>query len=257
MLTRTFLHLPKVGYLTERRLWAEGLESWEDVLAADRPPRGFSARRFAEAQRVLETSRRSLERREHRFFAEALAPCDHWRALSDFSDRRAFLDIETTGLGAGARVTVIGLYDGKRVRTYVAGDNLDSFCEDLDQFSLIVTFNGASFDVPFLCRCLAGMPRDFLHVDLRYPLKRLGLSGGLKSIERRLGLARAGDLADLSGEDAVRLWHEYLAGNEASLELLVRYNAADVENLETLVDWAYPRLWAQTWGAAEEGAERG
>ena len=153
------------------------------------------------------------------------------------------------------RVTVIGLYDGTRVRTYVAGDNMACFCEDLSEFPLIVTFNGASFDLPFLCRRFAEMPRDFLHVDLRWVLRRLGQTGGLKQIERRLGLSRAGDLADLSGEDAVRLWREYAAGDERALELLVRYNAADVENLEVLLDWAFPLLWEQT-RAGLEGEAR-
>lgn len=256
MLTRTFLHLPKIGPVTERKLWADGVDTWEDALNTASPPPGFSRPRWSEVQRVLEESRRSLERREHRFFASVLPPGEHWRAAPEFSARRAFLDIETTGMGAGARVTVVGLYDGARVRTYVAGDNLGCFCADLSEFSLVVTFNGASFDLPFLCRCMSGMPRDFLHVDLRWLLRRLGHTGGLKQIERRLGLARADDLAGLSGDDAVRLWDEYLAGDESALELLVRYNAADVENLEILLDWALPRLWERTraglGGAARE-----
>jgi uncharacterized protein YprB with RNaseH-like and TPR domain len=251
MLTHTFVHLPRVGHVTERRLWQVGLYDWERALDCRQAPGGFSAQRWAGAQRLLEESRRCLERREHRFFAQNLAPADHWRALPEFSDRRVFLDIETTGMGPWAQITLIGMYDGQRSQTYVAGENLNDFCEDLDQYAMVVTFNGATFDLPFLCRCFSGMPRDFLHVDLRYALRRLGLNGGLKAIERRLGLARETDLAGLSGEDAARLWREYSAGDERALELLVRYNVADVENLETLVEWAYPRLRQQATSNAQ------
>ncbi len=235
--------------MTEKRLWEAGLEDWDLALDCREAPRGFSGARWAEAQRSLEESRQNLERREHRFFARTLASAEHWRALPEFSNRRAFLDIETTGMGSWAQVTVVGLYDGQRTRSYIAGENLDEFCEDVEQYALLATFNGATFDLPFLCRRFPRMPRDFLHVDLRYVLRRLGYSGGLKAIERRLGMTREPDLAELSGEDAVRLWQEHLAGDAEALERLVRYNAADVENLELLIDWAYPRLWRSARGA--------
>lgn len=245
MLRRTFLHLPRVGQQTERRLWREGLRYWEEALAQSRPPTGFSPARWGELRRYLEQSCQYLERLEHRYFAACLPPSEHWRAFPEFSRRIAYLDIETTGTGPWAQITVIGLYDGRRLRTYLAGENLGDFCEDVEGFGLWVTFNGAAFDLPFLRRRFPGLPSDALHIDLRYALRRLGLSGGLKRIEQRLGLARDPDLQGLDGEDAVLLWQEYCRGSEAALDLLLRYNAADVENLERLLAWAYPRLWEQ------------
>jgi len=67
-----------------------------------------------------------------------------------------------------------------------------------------------------------------------YPCKRLGLSGGLKPIERQLGIER--DRPDISGRDAVRLWHQYERGDEAALDTLVSYNREDTVNLRTLAD---------------------
>ncbi|HEY3397227.1 MAG TPA: ribonuclease H-like domain-containing protein [Armatimonadota bacterium] len=255
MLKRTFVHLPKIGYGTERKLWRLGVRDWESALDLDSPPSGFSLVRWDEVRDHVEDSLHSLQRHDHRYFALNLAPADHWRALSDFSNHIGFLDIETTGTGYGSEITVVGLWDGHLMRTYVAGDNLGDFPEDLEQFALLVTFNGASFDLPFLRRHFRGLPRNLLHVDLCHALHRLGLRGGLKVIERRLGLARDDDLDGLSGEDAVYLWHEYLAGSPRALDLLVRYNAADVQNLETLLAWAYPRLWEHVGGTADAEAD--
>ena len=70
----------------------------------------------------------------------------------------------------------------------------------------------------------------------------MGLQGGLKHIERELDSARDSDLLTLDGMEAVRLWHQYRAGDEAALDQLVRYNAADTRNLEPLAEWLYDQL---------------
>ncbi len=245
MLERTFIHIPKVGPATELRLWQTGIMDWHHACECRRPPRGFSSNRWRQLQDFCEQSRRHLWAGEYRPFARSLPAREHWRAWPDFRQRCAYLDIETTGLGPWAQVTVVGLYDGLRVHTYIAGENLDLLPERLAEFTLLVTFNGATFDLPILRRCFPGLPLDQLHVDLRYLLRRLGFVGGLKHIERRLGLARDDDIADLDGFDAVRLWHEYRAGSEEALQLLVKYNAADIQNLEPLMEMAYERSWAR------------
>ncbi|MDE3036362.1 MAG: ribonuclease H-like domain-containing protein, partial [Nitrospirota bacterium] len=43
----------------------------------------------------------------------------------------------------------------------------------------------------------------------------------------------------------VRLWNEWRRGRAASLERLLRYNAADVRNLEPLAERFYDRLVAR------------
>ena len=145
-----------------------------------------------------------------------------------------------------------GIFDGARTHTYVAEDNLDQLPEDLKRYSLLVTFNGASFDLPFLCRRFGNI-FDHLHVDLRFALMRLGYQGGLKKIERELGVGRADDIADISGEQAVWLWREYQRGSQEALDLLVEYNRADVVNLEFLMQFAYERLWQRR--QSSEGAD--
>jgi hypothetical protein len=194
--------------------------------------------------RIIEESLRSFERRDHRHFADSLSSSEHWRAWQDFRRNTVYLDIETTGCHRSSQVTVVGLYDGARTQTFIAGDNLDQLPAVLEQFAMVVTFNGASFDLPYLRRRFPDLPTDHLHLDLMHSLRRIGLKGGIKAIERRVGIERHDDLAGLDGLDAVRLWREYCSGNEQSLDTLVRYNAADIENLEILAEKAYAEIRA-------------
>jgi len=244
LLRGTFVHLPGVGPQTERRFWATGIGDWDSALSS-RPPSGISPRRWDELRDLIEESYRRLQRRHYRYFAERLTLGYHWRAWPEFSDAAAYLDIETTGAGPGAQVTLVGIYDGVRVHQFLAGENLEDLPEFLERFAVLVTFNGSAFDLPFLKRRFRRLQLDQLHFDVRFGLQRLGIHGGLKKIEARLGVAREEDIAGLSGEDAVRLWWEYQAGDERALDLLLRYNAADVVNLETLADYAYRRLWRE------------
>jgi uncharacterized protein YprB with RNaseH-like and TPR domain len=78
-----------------------------------------------------------------------------------------------------------------------------------------------------------------VQIDLRYVLKSLGYSGGLKGCEAQLGIDR-GDLTGVDGFFAVLLWNDYVqSGNEKALETLLAYNIEDVVNLETLMVMAY------------------
>src|SRR5438132_13672808 len=153
MLTNTFCHIPGVGEKTEQRLWSQGVHSWGDALVAPRVPALWRPH--------LEESLRQFSARNPDFFAAELPSNQAWRLYRDFADRCAFVDIETTGMGPSANVTAVGLYDGKTVRSYVWGHNLDQFAQDIASFQLLVTYNGKSFDVPIL--------RDRLGVRLPRP----------------------------------------------------------------------------------------
>ncbi|MCG8553437.1 MAG: ribonuclease H-like domain-containing protein, partial [Desulfobacterales bacterium] len=118
------------------------------------------------------------------------------------------------------------------------GQNLEDFIEDIQDYNVIVTYNGKAFDVPFI-EGQFGIRMNHAHIDLRYVLKSLGYSGGLKRCEKALGLDR-GDLDGVDGYFAVFLWHDYRQNNnEKALETLLAYNIEDVVNLETLMVTAY------------------
>jgi uncharacterized protein len=236
MLPRTFCHLPGVGTTSERRLWAAGVRCWEDAAAANLP--GQRGQRLRDGVR---DSRACFDRGDARYFGQHLPSPEQWRLFANFRAKAAYLDIETTGLGLpDDHITTIALYDGQTVRHYVHGRNLAQFEFDAARYDLLVTFNGKSFDVPFIRRCLA-VHLDQAHIDLLHVLHTLGYRGGLKAIERQLGLDRP-DMADVDGYVAVLLWQEYRRTREPEvLETLLAYNVQDVLNLEPLMVLAFNR----------------
>lgn len=241
LLQRTFVHVPGIGYVTEKRLWQRGITRWEDALEREEPPGSFTESRWQLVRDQARSSLQSLTRGDHRPFAQALENRDQWRAVEDFRDRTAYVDIETDG-SYHQGVTVVGLYDGTRVKQYVRGENLGEFAQEVARYALLVTFNGATFDLPILRRTFPQVDWDHLHVDLRFVLSKLGYKGGLKSIERELGIERESEVRGLSGEDAIWLWRDYRRGSAEALEILLQYNAADIENLQILLDLALPRM---------------
>lgn len=241
--------MPGVGIKAEERLWASGVTSW-DALGTEAVVGMTARKRDSLAQHVAE-SRRQLEGKNPLFFAETLPSAEHWRLFPEFRDSVAYVDIETTGLGGyGDHITTIALYDGRVVRHYVHGQNLADFQRDIREYRLLVTYNGKTFDLPFL-RSAFGLALDQAHIDLRYVLAGLGYKGGLKACERSLGLDR-GDLAEVDGAFAVLLWDEYKRRqNVQALETLLAYNIRDVVNLEALLIEAYNRkVAAMPFGAS-------
>ena len=238
MLKHTFQHLHGIGEKTEKRIWAAGITNWEEFL--DSP----SQAPLAQWQRdlaclELERSLRALDRRDAQYFIEKLSGALHWRLFPEFGQRIAYLDIETTGSVAGvSHLTVVGVYDGSQPHVYVRGENLDHFAAEIDEFTLLVTYNGKLFDLPFLRQEL-GIPLSHAHIDLRYPLAALGYKGGLKTIERTLGLEREGPVALLDGWCAVLLWQYHEQGEPGALETLLRYNLEDVIHLPALLACVY------------------
>lgn len=242
LLPRTFVHCQGVGPRTERSLWQEGAGSWEAYLADQH---AFRLSRLIR-ERLTPLVEESIERlavRDHAWFATTLPSREHWRALPAFRSRIAYLDIETDGGYRPENLTVVGVYDGIRLTQYVRGDNLDLVPEALEDRAILVTFVGTQFDLPFIRRAFR-LRTPQIHIDLCHVLKQLGIRGGLKRIERQLGIERDPLAQGLNGNDAVKLWWDYLRGNDDALSPLLAYNAADVVNMEILLEYAYPRLCA-------------
>jgi uncharacterized protein YprB with RNaseH-like and TPR domain len=237
MLTRTFCHIPGISAAMESQLWLQGIHSWELFHAQARPV--FSLTRNYAVLQWLEESKKRLLQPDPVYFSKLLPAKMHWRLFPAFRDRIAYLDIETTGLSRHRdSITTVALYDGKDVRYYVQGINLQDFRADMGRYELLVTYNGKAFDIPFLEHSLEmSLPQP--HIDLMHLLRSLGFKGGLKGCEKQLGLVREG-LDGVDGLFAVRLWRDYEAhGNQRSLETLLAYNIADAVNLEVLMVAAF------------------
>ena len=152
----------------------------------------------------------------------------------------AYLDIETTGLSSlYADITVIGIYlvnDSNRrlvqlVGREATGNNLS---KALEGAHTIFTYNGSRFDLPFIRSSLdIDLTESFQHHDLMYDCWRCNLKGGLKSVEKQLGINR--QLQGINGWDAIILWWRYKENSDHdALSRLLEYNREDVINLKTL-----------------------
>ncbi len=242
MLRSTFLHIPGVGPVTERMIWSRRIYSWDDFSEKSKEV-GISENASERIEKWLRRSERALEKKDALFFSTRLPQRDLWRLYPEFKNNTAFLDIETTGLSfCYDDITMIGLYDGKAVKTFVQGQNLDDFEREIRKYSIIVTYNGTLFDLRFIREKLGRQFVPPVHIDLRFLLRRLGYAGGLKSVEKKMGICREEEVSDLSGFDATVLWNRYVRGDDRALESLVRYNLADIVNLKTMLELAYQQL---------------
>jgi uncharacterized protein YprB with RNaseH-like and TPR domain len=243
VLSQTFRHVPGLGGLTERSLWQQGCTSWQTYLDN---PKEFRTGKVSqdEMRQYLESSVQALDEKNHQYFNKVLGAKNTWRAWPEFKDTAVYLDIETDGGQSGESITMVGLYDGKEFSCLVKDDNLGSFPDVISNYGMIITFFGAGFDIPMLKKGFPSVRFDQIHIDLCFALKQVGIRGGLKKIEKQMGIARSDETDGLSGLDAIYLWRRFLRGEDEALKTLIAYNEEDVVNLEVLAQIAYDRLKA-------------
>jgi uncharacterized protein YprB with RNaseH-like and TPR domain len=177
----------------------------------------------------------------------ALAACDPGGAL--------YLDTETTGLagGAGTVAFLVGLawWDQgslvlEQLLVRALGEEapmLERVRERLAAASLLVTFNGKSFDMPLLRTrfVMARMPvpeapphLDLLHVARRVHRGRAGRGCRLVALERDvLGFERLDDVE--SGDVSACYLHFLHTGDARALLGVIEHNAWDVVAMAALV----------------------
>ena len=250
MLDQTFIHIPGIGRQTERELWRSGVRSWDDFTGILTRPAPVSKTLRRRLEEYVPQSIEAVQRGDAAFFARLSALGEAWRLFPEFASRCVFLDIETTGLSpVFDTVTMVGLYDGRRYEVFIAGQNLEEFPEHLKKYSVVVTFNGAGFDLRFLKLAFKDLELPPIHIDLRWVTRRLGYRGGLKAIEREFGITRDASVEDIDGYDATVLWSRYLRGDSSALTQLVTYNTEDVVHLKAIMEMAYDKLASGLSGA--------
>jgi uncharacterized protein YprB with RNaseH-like and TPR domain len=181
-----------------------------------------------------------------------LASCDPAHAL--------YLDTETTGLGPGAGTVafLVGLawfdpgHDGappgfvvEQLLVRRLGEEapvLARIAERMRAASMLVTFNGKSFDMPVLrTRFVMGrmeIPIEPPHLDLVHVARRLhkarGVGASLGAVEREvLGFVRENDVP--SGEVCACYLHFLRTSDPRALIGVVDHNAWDVVSMAALV----------------------
>ncbi len=258
MITEALIHCVGIGPARLAKLHERDIHTWADVLDAEDDLAGACWRRLAaESRRCLA----ALDAGEIRYFTNRFAPQDKWRILAHFLDQASYFDIETDGLEHDAAITVISCWHAGQLHNFVEHENLDEFLELLDEISLLVSFNGSSFDVPRILDTFHIPELPCAHLDMRWTCFHQGLTGGLKEIADLAGIVRPVDLQSADGELAVRLWLAWRnCQNRAARELLIRYCASDVLMLVMLAhqqagrdDMPQEKLWSHLPAAPTSG----
>ena len=253
MIDRTFLHLPGVGPVTERRLQAQGMLCWEDVLA-DPQAAPLANRRLAQIVRDLKRCRDALRQNNLRFLCDTLVKREQWRILAQYVDRVSYFDIETSDFDYQAHITVIVCLHRGRLRRFVWGENLDDFLDLLDEVDLLASFNGTTFDIPVVLRHFHIPELPCPHIDLRWQCYHCGFRGGLKEVERQLQIERPPAVAGVDGTEAIWLWQRWRFYQDADArEQLIRYCGVDVLSLPLLTGAILHHKLDQPFILPEEG----
>ncbi|WP_338729343.1 ribonuclease H-like domain-containing protein [Haladaptatus sp. DJG-WS-42] len=244
----SFIPVTGVGAGTERKLWQSGITHWDEFDRA-----AVSERKADKIEQFIDEGYDRLAAGDARHFDAIFPSGEQWRIYENFASDVCFFDIETTGLShTNSVVTTVSFHQDGETTTLIRDDNLtvDALDNIFSEAKIVASFNGKRFDVPFLEGSF-DIDIDHPHIDLMYTCKKLGLSGGLKQIEKDIGIDR--DEPDITGRDAVRLWREHERGKDGSLDTLIKYNRADTVNLETLMQTVTSQLHKDVFEAGCNG----
>ncbi|MEJ2722619.1 MAG: ribonuclease H-like domain-containing protein [bacterium] len=169
------------------------------------------------------------------------------------AERVCFFDIETTGLTPNTYVFLCGAMFVENGRFVIEQIFARDYSEEigmllytnelLRRFDALVTFNGRTFDVPFVSTRMAIGKIDYHgpreHIDLLYPARRAFSQRlpncRLGTIERHLrGVEREGDIP---GADIPEAYHSFVRDGDARLiKRILYHNRMDLLTMGTLIN---------------------
>lgn len=244
--------LPKIGVKTEQNLKNKGFTTIESLTNHDKY--GDVASRFlenidglsyCEIIDLLDKNKYTKKCRDN--ILKSISMVDR----NDFK----FMDIETKGL-SNVPIILIGVAEikGNKIiasqyflRNYAEEASIiDAYLNHLDENSVHVTFNGKTFDIPFIKnRCRYNRIQadlDLAHLDLMYFAKNLWGESlpncQLQTIEKELfGIERVGDVP---GQYIPGYWDTYFEkDNIGPVVPIIEHNAQDVISLASFLDKMY------------------
>ncbi len=164
-----------------------------------------------------------------------------------------FLDIETTGLSPSTYLFLCGLMFVEGSEFVIEQPLARDYAEErgvllyvrgiMERYPMVVTFNGANFDVPFIETRMAvakiRRPRGCQHVDLIEPARKAFRDTldncRLETVERHLrGYGRSGDIA---GDEIPDAYHGFVrTGDARDLGRILYHNRMDLLAMTYMVN---------------------
>jgi len=125
MIRNTFSILNGIGERFERRLWRNGILTWDDFINVS-DLTFINPDKKSLFDEYLSSALRELAEGNAVYFAGTIRRREHWRLFDIFKGEAACLDIETSGLmpSSGGYVTVVGIYDGYDYRYLIGKKDL-------------------------------------------------------------------------------------------------------------------------------------
>ncbi|WP_298498609.1 ribonuclease H-like domain-containing protein [uncultured Methanobrevibacter sp.] len=244
--------LPKIGLKTEQNLKNKGYTTIESLTRHDKY--GDSASKFLDnidglsfrqIVDLLDNNRYSKKCRDNILRSISLTDRENFK----------FMDIETLGL-SNVPIILIGVAEikGNEIISsqyflrdiYEEPAVIEAYLSHLDEDSVHVTFNGKSFDVPYIKnRCLSNRlsaDLNLAHLDLMYFAKNLWKDDlpncQLQTIEREIfGIEREGDVP---GQYIPDYYNTYLAEkNIGPIVPIIEHNRQDIVSLASFLEKMY------------------
>ena len=249
--------IPGIGSVNEIKLKEKGYENLYDLLNHEK----YSKK----AETAIEKIEKDCFVKEYEFFKEISqnsysAPNNDnpksknypIRALSSLDPYNLkFMDIETMGL-SNMPIILIGIAEikGKYIETnqYLLRDLseepalIEAYLSHLDNSSVHVTYNGSSFDIPYIKNRANYFRMDYyldqIHYDLIYPARNLWKETlpdcKLTTIEEHLFNIKRED--DVPGAYIPEYYETYLEeGNIGPLIPIVEHNRMDIVSLASFL----------------------
>ena len=244
--------LPKIGLKTEENLKNKGYPTIESLQNHDRYSdiatkflNNIEDMSFREIVDLLDNNRYSKKCRDN------LIKCISLTDVENFK----FMDIETKGL-SNVPIILIGVAEIKNdkiiasqyfLRDYIEEPNIiESYMNHLDEDSIHVTFNGKTFDVPFIKnRCIYNRMNhnlDLPHLDLMYFAKNLWKdmlpNCQLQTIEEEIfNITR---IDDVPGQYIPGYYDTYLSTNNIGPVVpIIEHNCQDIISLASFLEKMY------------------
>lgn len=247
--------LPKIGIKTEQKLKNQGYDTIESLLSHDKHK--YNAQKFLD--KIDEMSFAEIlsllnENKYGKTCKDNLIRCASLVDIENFK----FMDIETLGL-SNVEIILIGVAEIKKNKIissqyFLRNPTeelaiLDAYFSHLDENSVHVTFNGKTFDVPFIKNRInyhrLDVDFNLPHLDLRnfaYNLWSDQLPNcQLQTIEKyKFGLER---VDDVPGQYIPGYYKTYLAENNIGpMVPIIEHNKQDIISLAIFLEKMYDEV---------------